>query len=56
LASRLIVRFPVVDTAGDISKSEDFQAKIYQAISVQRPVVLEYLKSLRREKPNATAA
>ena len=32
------------------------QAKIYQAISVQRPVVLEYLKSLRREKPNANPA
>jgi hypothetical protein len=32
------------------------QAKIYQAISVQRPVVLEYLKSLRRGKPNATPA
>ena len=33
-----------------------FQQKIYQAISVQRPVVLEYLKSLRRDKPDATAA
>jgi hypothetical protein len=29
---------------------------MYQAISVQRPVVVEFLKSLRREKPDATAA
>lgn len=36
--------------------SDDIQARIYQAISVQRPVVLEYLKSLRREKPDATPA
>jgi hypothetical protein len=42
--------------ASDISKSDDFQSRIYQAISVQRPVVLEYLKSLRREKPKATPA
>jgi hypothetical protein len=35
--------------------SEALKAKIYQAISVQRPVVLGYLKSLRREKPNASA-
>jgi hypothetical protein len=42
--------------AGKLSESEDFKAKIYQAIAVQRPVVLEYLRSLRREKPNATAA
>jgi len=46
----------VVEKASDISKSENFKSKIYQAISVQRPVVLEYLKSLRRGKPNATAA
>jgi len=39
-----------------ISKSEEFQSKIYQAISVQRPVVMEYLRSVRREKPDATAA
>jgi hypothetical protein len=32
------------------------QSMIYQAISVQRPVVLEYLKSLRRENPDATAS
>ena len=33
---------------------EGFQDQIFQAISVQRPVVLEYLRSLRREKPDAT--
>lgn len=50
--------FPVtvVETVSDLRESDGFQSKIYQAISVQRPVVLEYLKSLRREKPNATAA
>ncbi len=46
----------VVATARDSAKSEDFQARIYQAISIQRPVVLEYLKSLRRDKPDATPA
>ncbi|MCY7412246.1 MAG: hypothetical protein LH471_04310 [Salinibacterium sp.] len=35
--------------------SDGFKAKIFEAISVQRPVVVEYLKSLRREKPNASA-
>ena len=34
----------------------DLRAKIYQAISVQRPAVLAYLKSLRRDNPNATPA
>ncbi len=46
----------VVSGARDISEADGFKAKIYQAISVQRPVVLEYLKSVRRDKPNATAA
>lgn len=32
------------------------QARIYQAILIQRPVVLEYLRALRRDKPDATAA
>lgn len=45
----------VADKASDAAESDGFQSKIYQAISVQRPVVLEYLKSLRRDKPNATA-
>ncbi len=46
----------VVDKASDTAESDGFKSMIYQAISVQRPVVLGYLKSLRREKPNATAA
>lgn len=46
----------VVEAAAGIADSEGFKGKIYQAISVQRPVVLAYLKSLRREKPDATAA
>ena len=46
----------VVGHARETAKSAGFQAKIYQAISVQRPVVLEYLKSLRRDKPEATPA
>ena len=46
----------VVDKASDTAEAGGFKSMIYQAISVQRPVVLEYLKSLRREKPNATAA
>jgi len=45
----------LVDKATDAVKAEGFQAQIYRAISVQRPVVLEYLKSLRREKPNVSA-
>ncbi len=45
----------VVKKARDAAGSEAFQAKMYQAIAVQRPVVLEFLKSLRREKPDATA-
>jgi hypothetical protein len=45
----------VVKKARDAAGSEGFQAKMYQAISVQRPVVVEFLKSLRREKPDATA-
>ena len=46
----------VTQGASDLAQSDGFQQKIYQAISVQRPVVLEYLKSLRREKPAASAA
>jgi hypothetical protein len=46
----------VVAKAHEAARSDDFQSKMYQAISVQRPVVLEFLKSLRRDKPNATAA
>lgn len=32
------------------------QSALFHAISVQRPAVVEYLKSLRREMPDATAA
>jgi len=46
----------VAEPAGNLSRSEWMQARLFQAISVQRPVVLELLKSLRREKPNATPA
>ncbi len=46
----------VVAKARETARSDDAQARIYQAISVQRPVVLEFLKSLRRDKPDATAA
>jgi len=46
----------IIKNARDTAKSDGVQAKIYQAISIQRPVVLEYLKSLRRENPAATPA
>lgn len=31
----------VADHAKDVAKSQGFQAQIYKAISVQRPVILE---------------
>jgi hypothetical protein len=43
------------EAARAVAKTEGFQAQIYRAISVQRPVVLEYLRSLRRAKPEASA-
>ena len=46
----------IVKNARDTATSDGGQAKIYQAISIQRPVVLEYVKSLRRDKPDATPA
>ncbi|MCB2411363.1 hypothetical protein LGT39_00700 [Demequina sp. TTPB684] len=46
----------VVAQATELTKSDDMQSRIYQAISIQRPVVIEYLKSLRRDKPDATPA
>ncbi len=46
----------VAERAGGVSKSDDLTSRIYQAISVQRPAVIEYLKSLRRDKPNASPA
>lgn len=46
----------IVKNARDSAKSDNAQARIYQAISIQRPVVLEYLKSIRRDNPDATPA
>lgn len=44
----------VVGKAREAAQSEGFQAQIFKAIAVQRPVVLEYLRSIRRAKPHAT--
>lgn len=44
----------IVDQVKEAAKAEGFQAQIYNAISVQRPMVLEYLRSLRRSKPDAS--
>lgn len=44
----------VVDRARATAKSEGFQAQIFKAIAVQRPVVMEYLRAVRRDKPEAT--
>lgn len=46
----------VVAKAKDAAQNQGVQAQIYKAISVQRPVVIEYLRSLRRDKPEASAA
>lgn len=46
----------VADKAKEMAKAEGFQAQIFKAIAVQRPVVLEYLKTVRRDKPNASPA
>jgi len=45
----------LLDNAKEATRAEGFKAQIYKAISVQRPVVLGYLKSIRREKPDASA-
>lgn len=45
-----------VNHAKELAQAEDFQAQIYKAISLQRPVVLEYLRSVRRDKPAASPA
>ena len=55
-AARAALKDMVVDHAKDAAQSEGFQAQIYKAISIQRPVVLEYLRSLRRDKPEASAS
>ncbi|MGP6170374.1 hypothetical protein ACTU6V_04090 [Microbacterium sp. A204] len=46
----------VAEKAKEMAKGEGFQAQIFKAIAVQRPVVLEYLRSVRRDKPNASPA
>ena len=52
-ASGKDLEFPLKDAAA-LADSDGFKARMYQAVSVQRPVVLEYLKSVRRDKPEAT--
>lgn len=42
--------------AKNVVRSDGFRGRIYDAIAVQRPVVLEYLRSVRREHPEATPA
>lgn len=49
-------RATAAEIATEMSRSQDFEARVYRAITVQRPVVLEYLKSMRRDNPDATAA
>lgn len=46
----------VAEKAKEIAKGTGFQAQIFKAIAVQRPVVLEYLRSVRRDKPHASPA
>ena len=40
--------------SGSVSAPNDLQARIFKAISIQRPVVIDYLKSMRRARPDAT--
>ncbi|WP_309065543.1 hypothetical protein [Microbacterium sp.] len=44
----------VADKAKEAVQGEGFRVQIYKAIAVQRPVVQEYLRAVRRDKPNAT--
>lgn len=44
----------IVGKARAAAQTEGFQAQMFNAIAVQRPVVLEYLRSVRRAKPHAT--
>lgn len=46
----------VAEHAKDVAKSQGFQAQMFKAIAVQRPVVMEYLRSVRRDKPDASPA
>ncbi|WP_061965748.1 hypothetical protein [Demequina aurantiaca] len=49
-----LVLAAVADNPDGAVDTGDFQSRLYKAIAVQRPVVLEYLKSVRRDKPHAT--
>jgi len=46
----------VAEKAKEWAHGDGFQAQIFKAIAVQRPVVVEYLRSVRRSKPDATSA
>lgn len=46
----------VAEKAKELAQGQGFQAQIFKAIAVQRPVVLEYLRSVRRDKPHAAPA
>lgn len=46
----------IVDEAAKAARSDGAKEMFYKAIAVQRPVVVEYLKALRRTAPNATPA
>lgn len=46
----------VAEKAKELAQGEGFQAQIFKAIAVQRPVVIEYLRSVRRDKPHASPA
>ncbi|WP_144794210.1 hypothetical protein [Microbacterium paludicola] len=46
----------VAEKAKEIAKGDGFQAQIFKAIAVQRPVVVEYLRSVRRDNPHASPA
>lgn len=44
----------LLDQVKEVANASGFQAQIYGAIAVQRPIVLEYLRSLRRSSPSAS--
>lgn len=52
--SRTDLADTVADEAMKAARSDSAKAMVYKAISVQRPVVVEYLKALRRSAPDAT--
>lgn len=51
-----VVLVAVDSAAAGPGDADDFQSRLYKAISIQRPIVLEYLKSVRRDRPEATTA